>query len=353
MFLYFFQKYVMAEGGALGELTDMLTCALCLNKFTGPRALPCLHTFCLSCLEQFVESSPNVKKLKCPLCNELHNIPADGVKAFRQDFRIKNLVELEEKKRATKVETTATVDQLKMDMCHGHPDLEKQFCCKNRECKRAIICAKCWVQNHPQHDVVPLKQEYVDVVTKIKKAKACLLQIEENTQTILRAKENLERNRTEMRFKVSTRIKEYQEMLSELADEVLSTIEKKTNEELRKATQEIDLLLIIQEELKTADIDLSSDINSILSKGSELSDNIKDIQTSVEEWEYKWTRPVVANCSVSAADMIDFDKTFAGVTMEEEVFKTRKGPDGGKRVKTKVNVLIKLTMLIFRLKDLT
>ena len=326
----------MAEGGALEELTDMLTCSLCLNKFTEPRALPCLHTFCLPCLEQFVQTSRNVRQLKCPLCNELHNIPSGGVKAFRQDFRIKNLVELEEKKSALKAEGTPSVDQLKLDACTSHPDLEKQFYCKTKGCKRAIICAKCWVQNHAQHDVVPLKQEYEDVVTKVKKAKSCLLQIEENTQKVLRAKENLERNRIEMRSKVSNRVQEYQEMLSELADEVLSAIERKTDEEVKKATEEIELLLIIQEELKAADIDLSDNVDSILSKGTELSDNIKDIQTSVEKWEYTWSRPVVANCSVSAADMVDFDKTFAGVEMQQEVFESRRGKNEGMERNAKV-----------------
>ena len=316
----------MAEGGSLEELTDMLTCSMCLSKFVEPRTLPCLHTFCLKCLEQFVEALKNFKQLKCPLCNEQHIIPSEGVKAFRQDFRIKNLVELENKKAIP----NTTSKELKIDICSKHTGLELQFCCKNRQCKRTIICAKCWEETHNQHDVVPLKQEYNDIISKVKKAQTSLLQIELNTQKVLKVKEELESNRVEMRSRVAKRVQEYQGMLTELADEVLSAVEKKTNEELRKATAEIDLLLIIQEELKTADIDLNSEIRNVLEKGRHLSDNIKDIQTSIEEWEFKTSKPVVPVCSVSAADMVDFDKTFAGITITEEVFTSKQ-----KRTETK------------------
>ena len=309
----------MAEGGSLEELTDMLTCSMCLSKFAEPRTLPCLHTFCLQCLEKFVEALKNFKQLKCPLCNEQHTIPSGGVKAFRQDFRIKNLVELENKKTIP----NSSSEELKIEMCTKHFGLEMQFYCKNRECKRTVICAKCWVEAHNQHDVVPLKLEYNNIISKVKIAQTSLLQIELNTQRVLKIKEELENNRIEMRTRVAKRVQEYQEMLTELADEVFSAVEKKTNEELRKATAEIDLLLIIQEELKTADIDLTSDISNVLEKGRHLSDNFKDMQTSIEEWEFKISKPVVPVCSVSAADMVDFDKTFAGITITEEVLRSK------------------------------
>ncbi len=41
----------MAEGGA--DLSDLLNCSMCLEPFRDPRALPCLHTFCLPCLTQY------------------------------------------------------------------------------------------------------------------------------------------------------------------------------------------------------------------------------------------------------------------------------------------------------------
>ena len=43
----------MAQGGEYSSLDtedDMTTCAVCMEEYEDPRALPCLHTFCLKCL---------------------------------------------------------------------------------------------------------------------------------------------------------------------------------------------------------------------------------------------------------------------------------------------------------------
>ena len=32
-------------------INDQLTCPVCLDQFTDPRTLPCLHSFCIECLK--------------------------------------------------------------------------------------------------------------------------------------------------------------------------------------------------------------------------------------------------------------------------------------------------------------
>ena len=39
----------MAQQPALQEL---LTCNVCLDQYTNPKTLPCLHSFCLKCIEK-------------------------------------------------------------------------------------------------------------------------------------------------------------------------------------------------------------------------------------------------------------------------------------------------------------
>ena len=56
------------------------------------------------------------------------------------------------------------------------------------------------------------------------------------------------------------------------------------------------------------------------------------MQTSIEEWEFKICKPVVPVCSVSAADMVDFDKTFAGITITEEVLRSKKKKTETKKI---------------------
>ena len=36
---------------ALEELNEQLTCNVCLDQYTNPKTLPCLHSFCLKCIE--------------------------------------------------------------------------------------------------------------------------------------------------------------------------------------------------------------------------------------------------------------------------------------------------------------
>ena len=37
---------------ALQELDGQLTCSVCLDQYTGPKTLPCLHSFCVKCIER-------------------------------------------------------------------------------------------------------------------------------------------------------------------------------------------------------------------------------------------------------------------------------------------------------------
>ena len=37
---------------ALKELDEQLTCNVCLDQYTNPKTLPCLHSFCLKCIEK-------------------------------------------------------------------------------------------------------------------------------------------------------------------------------------------------------------------------------------------------------------------------------------------------------------
>ncbi|CAG2200216.1 TRIM56 [Mytilus edulis] len=51
---------------------DLLTCTICLETFKGPKYLPCLHTFCKTCINTYILSTVNKGKtgttFKCPIC---------------------------------------------------------------------------------------------------------------------------------------------------------------------------------------------------------------------------------------------------------------------------------------------
>ncbi|XP_071145591.1 transcription intermediary factor 1-alpha-like [Mytilus edulis] len=53
---------------------DLLTCTICLETFKGPKYLPCLHTFCKTCINTYTLSTANKGKtettFKCPICRQ-------------------------------------------------------------------------------------------------------------------------------------------------------------------------------------------------------------------------------------------------------------------------------------------
>ena len=45
-------KMATRSSTALEELDEQLTCNVCLDQYTNPKTLPCLHSFCLKCIEK-------------------------------------------------------------------------------------------------------------------------------------------------------------------------------------------------------------------------------------------------------------------------------------------------------------
>ena len=83
-----------------------LKCSICLELFNDPRVLPCLHTYCLKCLQGLVSNKKS--DLSCPQCRAKHKIPKGGVDSYISDLSI--LSELEAAKATTKKEETKICD---------------------------------------------------------------------------------------------------------------------------------------------------------------------------------------------------------------------------------------------------
>ncbi|KAJ8312523.1 hypothetical protein KUTeg_009896 [Tegillarca granosa] len=88
--------------------SGICNCSICLENFKTPKYLPCLHTFCLKCLESYIVSSSRTGKTRpdhfnCPVCRAEVKPPdptspvADWAKLMPNNHMINKLMEASSK----------------------------------------------------------------------------------------------------------------------------------------------------------------------------------------------------------------------------------------------------------------
>ena len=126
------------------ELKELLECSICREIFNDPRQLPCIHTFCLKCLEDLENNKDKDKEkgddLVCPLCRTSCKSPVGGVKGYPKNFFIE------------KVKNAVKVSRSKCDICEMK-DSETDAPCEMFyciECKQRI-CGNCCKSSHNKY----------------------------------------------------------------------------------------------------------------------------------------------------------------------------------------------------------
>ena len=77
----------------LNNLHEELSCSVCMSKYTDPKQLPCLHSFCLHCLNGIQRTSGRRDKFACPECRQEFKVPDNGnLAALPTNFRINSLL---------------------------------------------------------------------------------------------------------------------------------------------------------------------------------------------------------------------------------------------------------------------
>ncbi|XP_053597877.1 probable serine/threonine-protein kinase DDB_G0282963 isoform X2 [Microplitis demolitor] len=75
------------------QFEQLLTCAICLDRYRNPKLLPCQHSFCMEpCMDGLVDYVR--RQVKCPECRAEHRIPYQGVQAFPTNVTLQRFLEL-------------------------------------------------------------------------------------------------------------------------------------------------------------------------------------------------------------------------------------------------------------------
>ncbi|XP_073240154.1 E3 ubiquitin-protein ligase TRIM56-like [Porites lutea] len=79
----------------LDNLHDEVSCSVCMCTFTDPKQLPCLHSFCLHCLNGIQRTSGVHGKITCPECRRQFQISGSGNPSeLPTNFRINSLLDV-------------------------------------------------------------------------------------------------------------------------------------------------------------------------------------------------------------------------------------------------------------------
>jgi len=90
----------------LKELADVTECSVCTEVFTDPRVLPCVHTYCLKCIQGWGKHKLPGDKLECPLCRKEFTIPQNGLEGLPRNFFMEKMLRVRE---LTSVEAQSTL----------------------------------------------------------------------------------------------------------------------------------------------------------------------------------------------------------------------------------------------------
>ncbi|XP_072027924.1 E3 ubiquitin-protein ligase TRIM13-like [Amphiura filiformis] len=131
------------EKSLLQDISQQLTCSICLDHYKIPKTLPCLHTFCQECLQETIDSTATIyrgtAKFPCPKCRS-------NVQFYCPSFAAKKTAA--ENQFMTNFDIQSHLEAIKSKMVNGcskHTGEMLMFYCTN--CKQAI-CQVCLLNDH-------------------------------------------------------------------------------------------------------------------------------------------------------------------------------------------------------------
>uniref|UniRef100_UPI003AB10084 tripartite motif-containing protein 2 isoform X1 n=1 Tax=Centroberyx gerrardi TaxID=166262 RepID=UPI003AB10084 len=183
---------------------QFLICSICLDRYENPKVLPCLHTFCERCLQNYIPA--HSLTLSCPVCRQTSILPEKGVAALQSNFFITNLMDVLQRppdscsQEAAALSTITTVATGQLLSCPNHGGNVMEFYCP--PCETAM-CQECTSGEHAEHPTVPLKdvveqhkaslQDQLDAVKKrLPEIDSALLMLSEILQQLTSQKSSIE-----------------------------------------------------------------------------------------------------------------------------------------------------------------
>ena len=111
---------------SVNPLEDHLTCSVCLEVYTDPYALRCLHTFCYQCIQGLKQGI----RVQCPECRDFTDFSE-----VKKDFKMQSLLEINRNTAGNDSNRQEAI----CDLCEDPTKTVQSFCTKCDDC----LCVNC------------------------------------------------------------------------------------------------------------------------------------------------------------------------------------------------------------------
>ena len=225
------------------KLEEQLTCPVCLDHYTNPKTLPCLHSFCQHCLEGLsLDKKNETYYLSCPTCRHYTELPEEGAGAFPVAFTLNNLKEMQ-----SLLKKTVDSSNPQEATCSDHERPLELFC----ETCDTVICVNCSVRNHKHHECELINDSYTKHCQKLRQ---CLSLVEGKKEALKKVLSALAEREGEIRERGEGVLEEIHEMVEEMMN-VFRQSERKLTEQAKRVTDA--KLKVLSEQMKSAEMSLS------------------------------------------------------------------------------------------------
>ncbi len=155
------------EKKSLEDLERDITCAVCQERYTEPKLLPCLHYYCKKCILQLAHRTASQRPFSCPECRKETTLPEDGVDGLKTAFFVYRMQSM-----YSTVERVHGKVEVKCEGCTDSEDKAEAFC---RQCA-VFICKEC-IKQHKKWK--PFASHEVDTLEDLKQGRVREITVEE------------------------------------------------------------------------------------------------------------------------------------------------------------------------------
>ncbi|XP_050388928.1 tripartite motif-containing protein 2-like [Patella vulgata] len=196
---------------------DTHICSICLEDFTKPKILPCFHTFCEHCIDNYIKAHSHLNKFNCPNCRIAIQVPCSGASGFTTNIYIHPKGETQN------------------NFCTRHKRKEVEFYC--RDCSVAG-CGSCVILDHTTHSKTDLSEVDQEIRGKLniikRELEGKIDEVEKHCESLINQISDIKNQATKACHNVDIQVQRVCGEVTKHGDEIKCEMNKICDEERKK-----------------------------------------------------------------------------------------------------------------------